>query len=347
MRPFARGQTGILISLSRTVSGEDPGVPTRVPAACCMGFLLTLPIRLLLWLIQRLPLRLVVHLGRGLGALGWLVLRRHRRVALENLTAVFGTEKSPAVIRDLARENFRRLGENYLCGIHTSTLSDAEIGAIVEFRGLENLPTVSPQTLNLIFATGHFGNFELCGRVQRCLPGWQLAGTYRALQPPALNDLLQELRGHSGCRFFERTRDAQALRQCLSQGGIALGLFADQHAGVKGLWVPFFGRPCSTSASVVILAQRYHSPVCSLVCYRTGPGRWTMEFGASVPTRNPDGSLRQATTVMREVNAQYEAAIRRDPANWFWVHRRWKPPTEQQLARAKADGLGETPAADS
>ena len=28
---------------------------------------------------------------------------------------------------------------------------------------------------------------------------------------------------------------------------------------------------------------------------------------------------------MLEVNQAYEAAIRRDPANWFWVHNRWKP----------------------
>jgi KDO2-lipid IV(A) lauroyltransferase len=28
---------------------------------------------------------------------------------------------------------------------------------------------------------------------------------------------------------------------------------------------------------------------------------------------------------MIDVNRAFEAAIRRDPANWFWVHRRWKP----------------------
>jgi KDO2-lipid IV(A) lauroyltransferase len=27
---------------------------------------------------------------------------------------------------------------------------------------------------------------------------------------------------------------------------------------------------------------------------------------------------------MREVNRSFEKAVRRDPANWFWVHRRWK-----------------------
>jgi KDO2-lipid IV(A) lauroyltransferase len=28
---------------------------------------------------------------------------------------------------------------------------------------------------------------------------------------------------------------------------------------------------------------------------------------------------------MRQVNQAFETAVRRDPANWFWVHNRWKP----------------------
>jgi KDO2-lipid IV(A) lauroyltransferase len=28
---------------------------------------------------------------------------------------------------------------------------------------------------------------------------------------------------------------------------------------------------------------------------------------------------------MLDVNRAFEDAVRRDPANWFWVHNRWKP----------------------
>jgi hypothetical protein len=28
---------------------------------------------------------------------------------------------------------------------------------------------------------------------------------------------------------------------------------------------------------------------------------------------------------MLEINRAFEVAIRHDPANWFWVHKRWKP----------------------
>ena len=58
---------------------------------------------------------------------------RHRRVALANLRMCFGDEKSPGEIRRLARENFRRIGENYACGIKTAVMSADELRPRVNF----------------------------------------------------------------------------------------------------------------------------------------------------------------------------------------------------------------------
>ena len=79
--------------------------------------------RALVALVQSLPLWWVARLGRSLGGLAFWLDARHRRVALRNLALCFGAEKSPAEIRALAREHFRRLGENYLCAIKTAAMS--------------------------------------------------------------------------------------------------------------------------------------------------------------------------------------------------------------------------------
>jgi len=64
-------------------------------------------------LIQALPLTWVARVGRLGGGLAYWLDARHRRVALRNLTMCFGREKSTAEIRALAKENFRRIGENF------------------------------------------------------------------------------------------------------------------------------------------------------------------------------------------------------------------------------------------
>jgi KDO2-lipid IV(A) lauroyltransferase len=153
------------------------------------------------------------------------------------------------------------------------------------------------------------------------LSGYQGATTYRALNQPALNRLMQDLRARSGCLFFERRADGHALRRRMDQRGVILGLLADQSA--KGLRAPFLGRDCNTGLAPAILALRYDAELFTQICYRVAPAKWRLEFGEKIPTHE-NGQPRASEEIMRDVNRALEAAVRRDPANWFWVHRRWK-----------------------
>jgi KDO2-lipid IV(A) lauroyltransferase len=158
--------------------------------------------------------------------------------------------------------------------------------------------------------------------------GFRCATTYRGLRQPSLNRLLQSLRAKSGCLFFERRTEAGALKAALHEGGLLLGLLADQHAGQGGRWVPFFGRTCSTNVAPVVFALRYEIPLHSMICYRVGLGRWRIEVQDEIPTRT-DGRPRPVEDIAADMNRVLETAIRRDPANWFWVHDRWKRPRKR------------------
>ena len=141
------------------------------------------------------------------------------------------------------------------------------------------------------------------------------------LRLPALDRLLLDLRNRSGCRFFERRTEGDALKAAMTGTGLLLGLLADQSS--RGVRLPFLGRECNTSTAPAVFALRYHCELYSAFCFRTGPARWRIELGEPVPTHE-NGKPRPAEEIMRDVNRAFEAAVRRDPANWFWVHRRWK-----------------------
>ena len=292
-----------------------------------MNTLLYCLARLVIATLQALPLRVVARLSRAGGALAWWLDARHRRVALNNLNRCFSAEKSRAEIRALAKENFRRVGESYGCAVKTAGMSDSALKGVLEVTGAEKacqpLPGQEPPR-SCIMAIGHFGNFELYARCDGFAPGFQLATTYRALGQPALNRLMQSLREKSGCLYFERRTEGGALRAALNQGGIVLGLLADQHAGEKGMRLPFFGHDCSTSPAPAILAMRYGCRIFPAICYRTALARWRIDFGEEIPTQD-NGEPRSTESIMLDINRAFEAAIRRDPANWFWVHKRWKP----------------------
>jgi Kdo2-lipid IVA lauroyltransferase/acyltransferase len=276
-------------------------------------------------LLQTLPLPWVAWLGRQGGGLACHLDARHRRVAYDNLAAAFRDEKSPQELRALVREHFRRLGENYASAIKTASMKPEALARHVEYVVGQRLQPVEAGQIppSRVFAIGHFGNFELYAWAGHFIKGYRTVTTYRALPQPRLNALLASLRRQSGCAVFERRADYDEFFKILRQPGLMVGLLSDQHAG-SGVWLPFFGRECSTITAPAVIAERYRMPLHTAICFRVGLARWRIEVGEEIPTLQ-DGQRRPVADIMADVNRAFEAAIRRDPANWFWVHRRWKP----------------------
>ena len=273
--------------------------------------------------LQALPLVWVARLGRTGGALAFWLDGRHRRVALNNLTLCFGKEKSPEEIRALAKENFRRIGENYASAVKTAAMTPWQMLPHFDLTLARSIlpheADAGPQSR--IVALGHFGNFELYARFGQFVPIFKCATTYRALKQPALDRILLSLRERSDCRYFERRRDGAALKAAMNDTGLLLGLLADQSS--KGVRIPFLGHDCDTSTAPAVFALRYNCPLHTAICYRIALGKWRIEVGDEIPTRE-NGQARPIRDIMLDVNRAFEVAVRRDPANWFWVHRRWK-----------------------
>lgn len=282
-------------------------------------------VRTIVAIFQTLPLPCVARIGRIGGAVFYRLDARHRKVALKNLHLCFGKEKSADELRAIAKENFKRIGENFCCATKTAAMSFEEMRGRMEFIGAEKLlPKTGEAPQTFVVAIGHFGNFELYARYGQFMPIFRTATTYRGVRQPSLNRLMQSLREKSGCLFFERRTDAAALKAAMAKPGIILGLLSDQHAGNNGLRLPFFGHDCSTSAAPAIFALRYQCPLATGICYRVGLAKWRIEAGDEIPTHE-NGEPRSTEAIMSDVNRAFENAIRRDPANWFWVHNRWKP----------------------
>jgi KDO2-lipid IV(A) lauroyltransferase len=100
----------------------------------------------------------------------------------------------------------------------------------------------------------------------------------------------------------------------------AMGIARLERGGVV---VTFFGRPARASAALARLARATGAPVVPVFLVRRGGG-FALEVGEPVPLRWSDdyrADLRRATQVMTEL---VERAIREQPEQWLWLHRRWK-----------------------
>lgn len=284
----------------------------RAVAQLAIGFVCLLPIR---WAAQ---------LGRGCGQIAYYLDGRHRRVARKNLACCF-PGKTPREISALARENFRRIGENISCAIKSSSMDENTVARVLEVqRSASESSNAALTARNVLLASGHFGSFELFSRIVPHFRQYRTAATYRGIRPESLDQLLRKLRGKAGMVLYERRAGAELLKKELSDGGLMLVLFSDQSDREKGLELPFLGRPAFTNRAPAVMATRYDCALFVPICYRVGLGKYRIEMGEPIPTRQANGARRSCEAITRDINSAYETAILRDPANWFWVHNRWK-----------------------
>ena len=285
-------------------------------------------------LIRLLPLKLVCFIGRQIGFVFYFIDTGHRKIAVNNLTNSLGNYHSESEITSIAKENFRRLGEVYLSVLKTAHISLKNLSDILSVKGLEHLDLSQRNdgsNPSFMFAIGHFGNFELYANAGLFAPEFDVGTTYRGFNQLWVEKLVTKIRNRSGCHYFDRRFEGKKLMSFMKRPNSITGLLADQNAGRSGIELPFFGLPCSTNPAPAIFSLRYNLRLHCCLCRRVGLGRWELELGPEIIT-HINGNARSVNDIMSDINATYEDYIREDPANWFWVHNRWKRPERAKKA---------------
>src|SRR5262245_2471474 len=268
-----------------------------------------------------LPHRVVRGFGALLGLMVYAIDRKHRRVALTNLSQSFPT-RTPAELRAIARAMFRHFGRLLFEMLKFSTLSPQAMLRRVEFEGEDRARLAYAQGRGVLFFTGHFGFWELHAMVHglQLQPIGVLA---RALDNPHLNTLLEEVRGRTGNSVIYRQGAVRRVLKTLAAGqGVAM--LIDQHMhSADAIWVDFFERPAATTSTLAALALRTGAPVVPVFALPIGHGRYRMiyEHAVEPPPADAPDPIREFTQRCTDVLEMY---VRRHPELWLWMHRRWR-----------------------
>jgi lipopolysaccharide heptosyltransferase II len=284
-------------------------------------------------LLCALPLTAVFRLGRALGSLAYWVAPPYRRLVLHNLSIAFGREKSPAELRALARKHFATLGANIFSNVKLPTLTADEIRAVVTIEGLETLQAGNKIGCGYVMVISHLGSWEMFAQLSPIFFGCKVGTIFQALSNPHIDAEVRRDRARLGLELFERKAGFIKAGQFMREGG-AVGILMDQHAGDAGLWCPFFGRLASTTTLPATLALRTGAWLIPAAVHTAGVARWHCIIQPPVPTNGED-----ADAITARLNPVLEAQIRHQPADWFWVHNRWKTPRPKFLLATYKRGV--------
>jgi KDO2-lipid IV(A) lauroyltransferase len=270
-----------------------------------------------IWLVARLPYRALLALGHGIGRLAMLVRNERRRVAARNLAVCF-PHLDAAQQRALLDAHMRDLGVmlvEFALGWLGSERAIARLPVRIE--GLEHLAVARAQGKGVLLVGGHFSHLELCARLvsQRT----RIAGMYRRMDSPVFEWVVLRAR----LRYAEAMFDKDDIRGTVKylRGGGTLWYAPDQDMRSKdSVFAPFFGVPAATITATHHLARLSGAAVVPFFHRRLPDGGYALSLEA--PLGNFPGTDVAADTA--RVNAVIERMVREAPAQYLWVHKRFK-----------------------
>jgi Kdo2-lipid IVA lauroyltransferase/acyltransferase len=271
--------------------------------------------------VRALPMPAVRACGGALGRAVFVVDGFHRRIALTNLAHAFPT-RSASERRAIARAMFSHFGRLLLELIKFGSLSDQQMLARIESDGEERVQQAYQHGRGVLFFTGHFGYWEMQAIAQplRVRPVSVLA---RPLDNPYLHDWLERIRTRTGNSvIYRQGAIRKVMRELAANRGVAL--LIDQHLhSADAVYVDFFDRPAATTSALAALALRTGAPVIPVFALPLPGGRYRFVYERPVPPPREDSpdAIREFTQRCTDVLEMY---VRRDPALWLWMHRRWR-----------------------
>ncbi|HJP13795.1 MAG TPA: lysophospholipid acyltransferase family protein [Nitrospinota bacterium] len=283
----------------------------------------------ILSLVRWMPLWLCGGAASLAGSAIYTLAPRRRKILLTNLGIAFpglsGDER--AQMARASCRSFALTGLESVKYLYRFRLESAEADVRRMVEGVDDIfaraRRLHDEAGGCIFVVPHLGNWELIahGATLASIP---VTIVVRPLDNPWLEKHLFEMRSGSGQEILAKRNALFHLRTALRKGR-SVGLLADQHAGMKGIDVPFFGKPASTTTGPAALAITFGRPIMVVACLRK-PGGREYEVLLSDPI-HPDtdaDSVGEIERLTAAVNREIEGFIRQRPDQYFWLHDRWK-----------------------
>lgn len=287
-------------------------------------FLAWLGLTLCSLIVKTMPVRCLYTCANGIGCLGYYLARKQRLIAQESLSIAFGKDKTSRQIRQIAKDCFIFMAK---AAVELMFLLDRVdlLNSRVEITGKEILDNALAKGNGVILVSAHFGNFPLLlGKL--ALMGYKSAGIMRPMRDGRVEKIFQAKRA----RFGIKTIYSQPRNTCVNSTIEALRnneivfIPIDQNFGTGGIFVDFFGTKAATATGPVVLAQRTKAVILPSFIIRQKDDCHKIIF--EEPLILEKGSDFQETVVIniQRLTKIIEFYIRQYPAEWGWIHRRWK-----------------------
>ena len=257
--------------------------------------------------------------------------RKHRKIALDNLTYAFGHEKQFQEIEEIARQVFINLVKIVFEIAWSLHLKESQFTEHFKIDGYHNIKNAYQKGRGVLVLTAHFGNWELLTIIAKMIK-FPINIVVRPLDFKPLDHFIFNLRTRYGGKIIPKERSVHAIIKSLHREEM-VALLMDQNVDwYEGVFVDFMGHRACTSKGLALFALKTEAPVVPVFMIREKSGL-RAEFGPEIVTVKTGDRQKDIETNTQEYNRVIENFVRRYPGQWFWIHQRWKTKPYQAWPR--------------
>lgn len=268
-------------------------------------------------LVNLLPLRAQLAIGRATGRLAYAFSRRDRRIARINIDLCL-PELDPRQRHKLLRDHFASLG----CALFETGIvwwaSDARLKRLIQFEGTQHLQAALAQGRGALMLSAHFTTLEMGAR------GLTLLGPTSVMYLTPGNALIAELSRRGRTRHTVQAVASDQIRDLLQnlKNNLPVWYAPDQRFTDKNSeLVPFFGQPAASNVATSRLAKISRAPVLPYFPERRADNR-----GYVIRIHPPFDNFpsNDAIADTRRFHELIEAQVRRHPEQYLWAYKRFR-----------------------
>ena len=273
----------------------------------------------LLKILSLLPYKLLVSIGYGLGFIAARLPGDRNRVVKTNLLLCF-PDLNENEINDLSKKHWRLLGRSLVEKSIIWLGSENQLSRMIEVKSAVDLTTRKPRILVNMHFTGIEGSIILSALAKRM--NWpRTSGFFQRMKNPFFNQKIIAWRNRFGGNSIDRQGNAKTIIREIRNGDFII-IAPDIDLGLKDSeFVPFFGIQTNTITTISRLAAITGADVCMMVTsLKEDESGYLCEI--SKPLENFPGVDPKTDTA--RLNQYFEKEIRLRPAEYYWVHKRFK-----------------------
>lgn len=273
----------------------------------------------LLFLLSLLPDRLLYLIGDGFYLLVYYVVGYRKKVVFSNLLIAF-PEKTPAERTRIAKDFYHQFINTMIETILLISMSNKRFDKRVTSND-EVLNRYIDSGKNVQLHTGHFFNWEMVnlGVARKSL--FPFVGIYMSFTNKSFDRIMFQLRKRFNTILIPASDFKDRFYEYV-KGKYVLGLVADQNPARidKAYWLPFFNKITAFTSGPERGARANDTVVIFISVQQPKRGYYHLHYEliTETPRELPEGELTKIYV------AKLEEAIRKNPSNYLWSHRRWK-----------------------